>query len=160
MTFKDSFGVLMAEEGGYTFDPNDFGGETKFGISKRSYPHLDIFNLKMEQAEAIYYHDFWLKFHLDKIKDDLMATQLLLMTVNCSPQTFGTIVQIAIKRCGGSIEVDGVVGTQTIEAINKLPQVALGDAIRVGMVNFYIHRVTIDKSQKKYFEGWIRRAML
>lgn len=40
-------------------DPTDPGGETKFGISKRSYPHLDIKNLTREDAKKIYLNDFW-----------------------------------------------------------------------------------------------------
>ena len=47
-------------EGGYVNDPDDPGGETKYGISKRSYPTLDIRDLTKDQAIAIYYRDFWL----------------------------------------------------------------------------------------------------
>ena len=36
----------LEEEGGYVNDSTDKGGETNFGISKRAYPDLDIFNLK------------------------------------------------------------------------------------------------------------------
>ncbi len=160
MSFKDAFDVLMSIEGGYQHDPNDFGGETKFGISKRSYPHLDIFNLRIEQAEAIYYHDFWLLFHLDRVLDPKVATQLLLIVTNCSPQTSGTIVQKAINRVMGNVKVDGIIGTQTISALNNVSQLHLEDALRVEMVKFYIHRVSIDKTQKVNFEGWIRRCML
>lgn len=46
-------------EGGYVNDPNDPGGETKYGISKRSYPQLDIANLTEAEAKAIYERDYW-----------------------------------------------------------------------------------------------------
>ena len=58
-------------EGGYQNVHNDrgnwTGGEvgvgenkgTKYGISAASYPHLDIKNLTMQQADAIYFTDYW-----------------------------------------------------------------------------------------------------
>jgi lysozyme family protein len=56
-------------EGGYVFHPKDPGGETKYGISKRSYPNVDIKNLTKGQAMDIYRRDFW---------EDWMAIQPLL----------------------------------------------------------------------------------
>lgn len=44
----------------YTETKGDAGRGTKFGISKRSYPKVDIKALTRDQAVQIYYHDFWL----------------------------------------------------------------------------------------------------
>lgn len=49
----------VKEDGGYTNDPKDPGGETKWGISKRAHPELDIKNLTLEQALGIYKKDYW-----------------------------------------------------------------------------------------------------
>ena len=54
LNFEDAFDRLISHEGGYVNDPLDPGGETKFGISKRSYPTLDIAALTREDARAIY----------------------------------------------------------------------------------------------------------
>lgn len=60
MSFFDAaFSIVIGEEGGYVNDPHDPGGETKFGISKRAYPNLDIKNLTLEDAKAIYKRDYW-----------------------------------------------------------------------------------------------------
>ena len=59
MNFDDAFTRLLGNEGGYTNNPNDPGGETNWGISKRSYPDVDIKNLTQEGAKAIYLRDFW-----------------------------------------------------------------------------------------------------
>jgi lysozyme family protein len=56
-----SFVCSPSIEGGYVNDPADPGGETKFGISKRSYPDLEIRNLTAEQAKEIYRRDYWEK---------------------------------------------------------------------------------------------------
>lgn len=57
--FPAAFELVVGIEGGYTADPRDPGGETKYGISKRSYPNLVIAQLTLEDAQAIYLQDFW-----------------------------------------------------------------------------------------------------
>lgn len=56
---------ILAEEGGYVNDPNDPGGETKYGIAKRFHPTVDIAALTPEQAKVIYRRDYWDKMGLD-----------------------------------------------------------------------------------------------
>ena len=43
--FDDIIKVVLHHEGGYVNDPQDPGGETNFGIAKRSHPDVDIKNL-------------------------------------------------------------------------------------------------------------------
>ena len=63
--FNEAVEFVLRWEGGYTNDPNDPGGETKYGISKRAYPDIDIKNLTLDEAKDIYYHDYWLKADCD-----------------------------------------------------------------------------------------------
>lgn len=57
--FDKAFDRLMGHEGGYTPGKGDPGGETKWGICKRSYPQLDVQSLTRDGAKAIYKRDFW-----------------------------------------------------------------------------------------------------
>lgn len=57
--FPQAFAIVVGEEGDYSNDPKDPGGETRWGISKRAYPHLDIAQLTLEEAQAIYLRDYW-----------------------------------------------------------------------------------------------------
>jgi len=57
--FLSAFQIVVGIEGGYSNDPRDPGGETKFGISKRAYSDLDIASLTLEQAQQIYLRDYW-----------------------------------------------------------------------------------------------------
>lgn len=57
--FDTAFERLLGHEGKYVNDPEDPGGETNWGISKRSYPYVDIKNLTHEGAKEIYRRDFW-----------------------------------------------------------------------------------------------------
>ena len=59
MNFDQAFDRLIGNEGGYSMNPLDPGGETNWGISKRSYPNVDIANLTKEGAKEIYLRDFW-----------------------------------------------------------------------------------------------------
>ena len=40
MSFETAVNTTLQYEGGYVNDPNDPGGETNFGISKKAYPNL------------------------------------------------------------------------------------------------------------------------
>jgi lysozyme family protein len=69
--FDQAFRLVIGHEGGFTANPADPGnwtggapgrGEcrgTKFGISARAYPDLDIADLTLDQAQAIYRRDYW-----------------------------------------------------------------------------------------------------
>ncbi len=48
-------------EGGYVNRVDDPGGETRYGISKRAHPDVDIKNLTKDAAMEIYRADYWLK---------------------------------------------------------------------------------------------------
>ena len=58
-TFNEIIEVVLEHEGGYVNDPDDAGGETKYGIAKRWYPNVDIKNLTKEEAKKIYHMDYW-----------------------------------------------------------------------------------------------------
>ena len=56
---------ILRLEGGYIHHPQDPGGETKYGITKRSHPYLDIPSLTKEQALEIYLRDYWPRIPAD-----------------------------------------------------------------------------------------------
>ena len=57
--FDEIIEVVLEHEGGYVNDPKDPGGETNFGIAKRSHPDVDIKNLTKESAKEIYKEVYW-----------------------------------------------------------------------------------------------------
>ena len=63
--FEKALKFVLKWEGGYSNDPRDPGSETKYGISKRSYPNEDIKNMTLERAKEIYYQNYWLKAGCD-----------------------------------------------------------------------------------------------
>lgn len=107
--FDEAFDRLFAAEGGYVNDPNDPGGETRYGISKRSYPGVDIKNLTIDGAKAIYRADYWAE--LD-IFPDVLRFQLFDFAVNSGVET-------AIRHLQKALHVadDGHWGPVSIAAL-------------------------------------------
>lgn len=94
--FHQIIPFIMEEEGGYVNHPNDPGGETKYGISKRSYPHLNIKDITQQDAVRIYYDDYW-KDEWNKLGLPLAAC-MLDTAVNMG---MGRAKEF-LKNCGGS----------------------------------------------------------
>src|SRR5690606_11945492 len=105
--------VVLEHEGGDVNDPRDPGGETKYGNGKRSCPYLDIDNLTREDAIAIYYRDFYLKYGYGRLNDATVATKVFDMAVNMGPATAHRLLQEALVFLGYDIAVDGIIGPQT-----------------------------------------------
>ncbi len=64
--WERSIAFVLKREGGLSSDPNDTGNwvngvfkGTKYGISAAAHPNLDIVNLTLDQAKAIYQKDYW-----------------------------------------------------------------------------------------------------
>jgi lysozyme family protein len=69
MSFDKAFALTVGVEGGYVNDPADPGGETKYGVSKRAHPDVDIKSLTLEQAKDIYRRDYWSPAVCDKMPE-------------------------------------------------------------------------------------------
>jgi lysozyme family protein len=82
--FNISIETILTNEDGYVFNPNDPGGETNYGISKRAYPNLDIKNLTRDAAKEIYRRDFW---RYDSIVNQDVATKIFDIGANQGPIT-------------------------------------------------------------------------
>jgi len=150
--------VVLEHEGGYVHDPRDPGGETKYGISKRSYPSLDIASLTREDAIAIYYRDWWQRYKYDRLKDDAVVTKLLDMAVNMGPATAHRLLQEALVFLGYPVAVDGILGPQTVAAANRADPKRLLQVLRWLAAHHY-YRIAAQRPQSRAFLlGWLRRA--
>ena len=69
--FDEIIEVVLHHEGGYVNDPDDPGGETNFGIAKRSHPDVDIANLTKDGAKEIYKEHYWDKNKVESLPEDL-----------------------------------------------------------------------------------------
>ena len=108
--FNKAIGKTLSKEGGsrFTDDPQDRGGATKYGISQRSYPNLDIRNLTEHQAREIYKRDFWDRVRGDEVSSQPVAENLFDTCVNMGVRTGSRLAQLAVDVQ----PADGVIGSK------------------------------------------------
>lgn len=151
---------ILEAEGGLSNDPDDKGGLTKFGISRRSHPDVDIANLTEDGAAAIYRAEYW-----DAIRGDELPPPLALVVFDAAVlQGVGTAtrqLQRVLNAAGlDNIVADGVTGPRTIQgaiavfAAHPLESLCQLLAERmVGLVELVEHAPRM----RKFLLGWTRR---
>lgn len=137
---KDKNGKLR-EDGGYTNNPIDPGGETKFGISKRANPDVDIKNLTLEGAMDIYKTKYW----------DIYIT---LKPISANLDNLPTALAVAVFDAGVNCGVHNAVKWlgKALEAKN--PSKALNELRGA----YYFNLVSIDRTKySPFIKGWTSR---
>jgi lysozyme family protein len=101
MTFEEIVEGVLHREGGYVNHPDDPGGETKYGIAKRSHPDEDIKNMTMDRAADIYEKDYWKPSKATSLPKSLQECYFD-MVVNMGQRRAVKILQEACnsKGCG------------------------------------------------------------
>lgn len=156
--FELAIDRVLENEGGYDNDPADPGGETKYGICKRSYPNLDIKNLTIQEAKHIYERDFWDANQLSKINSQVVASKVFDMCVNMGSYRGIELLQQAIDTLGESVNEDGKMGPVTIMAVNRLEENQLHLALKQVCRNFYNDLVERHPKLRKFLRSWLHRA--
>jgi lysozyme family protein len=157
--FLRAIARVLADEGGYANVACDPGGETKFGISHRDYPRVDIRSLTREDAVAIYFRDFWSRARYGDLPDRI-AEKVFDLAVNVGPGPSARCLQRALRACGIREAEDGIIGGATIAAANAAAPGALLAALRSEAASHY--RATAATWHRAgrgdFLEGWLNRA--
>lgn len=138
---------ILGHEGGYVNDPADPGGETKWGISKRSYPSLNIRDLTREDAIAIYKRDFWDPI-VRKVNGKAIRFQLLDSAVNSGMTQSVRFLQRALN-----VADDGVYGVVTNTALLAAKE----DDVLLRFLAERLEFMTKLKNWPNHGKGWARR---
>ncbi|VAX03465.1 Lysozyme (N-acetylmuramidase) family [hydrothermal vent metagenome] len=155
--FNKAIGKTLAHEGGakFTDDPTDRGGATKYGISQRAYPNVDIRNLTEQQARDIYKRDYWDRIRADEMTSQAIAENIFDTAVNMGVRTASRLAQVALD-----IEpADGIIGSQSLKTINAADESSFIANYTIAKIARYTYICNRNKSQKKYLLGWINRAL-
>lgn len=147
MNFDQAFERLIGHEGGYVNHPNDPGGETKYGISRRSYPGEDIAGLTLGRAKAIYLRDFWGAAGCDAVPDGVKF-DLFDMAVNSGVRAAVKTLQMAVGETQ-----DGILGPRTLQAAQSMPDARISARFNGARLGF----MTSLPTWPTFGRGWARR---
>ncbi len=148
MNFDVAFDRLMGNEGGYTTGEGDPGGETNWGISKRSYPDENIKTLTRDQAKAIYLRDFWNRIHADELADGV-AFQAFDFAVNSGIEASVRCLQRAV-----GVTADGYWGPATHDAALRMSETDTIMRFVAARLDFWRELST----WPRFGRGWAGRA--
>ena len=145
--FLTAINRVLGHEGGYVNDPKDPGGETNWGISKRSYPQVRIKELTRSQAISIYYRDYWLKAGCESFSDGV-GYQLLDSAINS-----GINQSVRFLQRAAGIADDGIMGPVSKEAIAAMDEAKMIMLFNAERLEF----MTKLKNWPNHGKGWARR---
>lgn len=180
--FQPALESVLKYEGGYSTDPDDPGGETYRGISRRYHPdwigwrdiavanitHKPIDDRALDGAvEGFYRTMYWDRFQGDRIPDQALADELMDQAVNLGVTRAVDHLQRALnalnnqQRRWPDMDRDGKLGPVTLKAIESartyglLPH--LLTAIRCQQGCYYLERMEARPANEKY-TGWFGRV--
>lgn len=156
--FERAFSYVLQNEGVYANDHDDPGGATKYGISQRAYPALNISALTLEEAQKIYFFDYWRKGKFEQISDENIATQLFDLSVNLGIRAMTIILQRALRSVGINVIEDGLFGSQTLSGLNNANPKILLPAIKSEAAGYYRLIAAKNPQQQKFLKGWLNRT--
>ncbi|WP_340617215.1 glycoside hydrolase family 108 protein [Xenorhabdus entomophaga] len=151
VAFLHAIHYLLPVEGGYVNDPHDRGGETQYGISKRSYPQLDIRALTQADATAIYYRDFWQQAGCERVPAGI---SLVLFD---SAVQHGVVSAIRLLQRAVAVRDDGILGSKTRDAIAAIAPDYLLHRLMNQRARYYAQIIARNPLQQRFLNGWFNR---
>lgn len=162
-------------EGGFVNHPNDPGGATKYGVTRRTWakytnrpisavPISEIRDLTLEQAVDFYEHVTWVDYHIGSFPIEIWEV-VFDLRVNHSPKGGTLILQRALRTkltLDETSPIDGKMGEQTIQGcyhfIDKYGHNQLLNAIADKRIDYYESLIKRDEKLASFRKGWLRRA--
>jgi lysozyme family protein len=150
-SFQRAVAWVISVEGGYANDPDDRGGATRFGISQRSYPEIDLDSLTRADAEDIYWRDYWCPAACDLVPEPIG------LALFDGAVQHGVSQSVKLMQDALHVRADGINGPITRAAVAKGSIEWISEQHLLARALLY-HDLTIaDSSQARFLPGWLRR---
>ena len=152
---------IINREGGYVDHPADRGGPTKYGITLTTLTEwrgepvtpADVEALTIDEARRIYQARYIVRPRFNQIEDERLRAQIVDAAVLHGPYRAARWLQ----RAAG-VTIDGVVGPQTLRAVNGADAGALGRRFAAHRIRKIGRILSADHSQAVFAAGWLNRA--
>lgn len=154
---------ILEREGWDTFTdhPADRGGPTKWGITQKSYarylglPESRVDVKKIDEQEA---RDFYMELYIIGPRfHNIINVNLRELVIDCGVN-HGTTRASRWLQAAAEVQIDGVIGPVTLEAVNMIPPMELWLHVLATRIQFYGQLVTNKPSQAVFAHGWNNRA--
>jgi len=173
--FEQAFKITERNEGGYANNPADHGGETYAGIARNFWPNwsgwaiIDAAKRTTKTAPLInqyaktngidahvakfYKQNFWDVNKLDLFNDQQLANNVYDFGVNSGTKKAAKVLQQALK-----IKDDGIIGNQTLAAVNAYNGKDLYNLYNGARTEFYNRLASQSPDQHQFLKSWLSRV--
>lgn len=159
--FERAQEIIKEFEGGFADKPGDPSGVMNFGITaavlatwrKQPVTNADLRNLTYQEAKDIYFTEYWLHCSCNLMPGPL-ALPVYNIAVHAGPATAGRFLQRALNNNGSSLEVNGKVDADTLDAVAKTP---LADLIN-DIIDLYEAKLRSHAHFDQFKKGFLRRV--
>lgn len=181
--FSTALKQVLRFEGGYADDPDDVGGETYQGVSRRFFPrwpgwqYLDALkgdarfpevlssDVRLSLALEMFYEEaFWDRFQGGAIKSQRIAELLLTAAIHLGVHRAVEFLQRALNALNRGqalypdLLADGQCGPKTLRTLNGNVGWGWVEELLRSQVNcHYLERCLEKPSQEKFLRGWLSR---
>lgn len=174
MNIEKMLNELIDREGGYSDDPTDRGGKTKYGITEavaRAHGYKGhMKDMPRSVAVAIYSSTYWTGPRFDQVAgiSAIVAEELFDTGVNCGVGFAKPLLQRALNLYNNNgkdyadLVKDGIYGNETMKALRaflkkrgRAGELELVKVLNGLQLNRYVEICERNPSQEKYFYGWI-----
>lgn len=155
---------ILKWEGGFVNDPDDLGGATNKGVTFATYKEYcknkgrkeptieDLKNISVEDWTDIMKGSYWDRWKADQIKNQSVANILVDWV------WMSGVHGIKKPQAVLGVKADGLVGPNTINALNSYPsQRELFDRIKQARYDFIDDICKSRPANEKFRKGWCNR---
>jgi lysozyme family protein len=176
-TFDELFDGVIKYEGYYANVAGDKGGETYMGVARNLHPDwegwavIDVYksevgkikhNAKIEitgltfLVKEFYRHTFYHTYRIESINNGALQEIIFDWCVNSGYWGSSGFQKVLNRFFDCDLKMDGIIGNQTIAAINSCNPEQLFNAIKAARIHYY--NIIVKKGDNaKFLKGWLRR---
>ncbi|PAF44170.1 glycosyl hydrolase 108 family protein [Helicobacter sp. 11S02629-2] len=183
--FKQAKEKTLKHEGGYSYDADDLGGETIYGIAREKNPsfkgwkkvdevrkkvfiepttpskakgNLILNILKNDKDFQDSINDFYKSNYWEKIKGDDIKSQDLANQLFDMAVNMGVSRSVKLAQSYLKVKEDGILGDKTLQALNNIDAEVLNLWLVDARKDYYERLARARPALSKFLNGWKKRS--